>query len=98
MRTVVFGDFEWDTEKALVNVEKHGVSFEEAASVFLDLDFVLVADPSFASRFIALGFSRAARLLFVVHVERHDRIRIISARRATRAEVKTYERRKQEPE
>jgi len=93
--TVLFGDFEWDSDKADVNVAKHGVSFEEAASAFLDLELVIVRDPTEAARFIALGFSRMARLLFVVHVERGPRVRIISARRATRSEGKTYERRKQ---
>jgi uncharacterized DUF497 family protein len=98
VETVVFGDFEWDEEKARENLAKHGVSFEEAASVFLDLDFVLTDDPTEAGRFIALGFSSQARMLFVVHVERAVRVRIISARRATRTEARTYERRKETPE
>jgi uncharacterized protein len=93
--TVVFGDFEWDSEKADSNLAKHGVSFEEAASVFLDVDYQLVPDTAQPERFLALGFSRLARLLVVVHVERHERIRIISARRATRAEATTYDRRKE---
>lgn len=90
---MVFGDFEWDERKAAANLEKHGVSFEEAASVFLDLDYVLVRDPSHPDRFTALGFSALARVLVVVHGERGERVRIISARSATRRERVTYERR-----
>jgi hypothetical protein len=93
--TVVFGDFEWDLEKAESNLAKHGVSFEEAASVFLDLDYIIVRDVAHADRFHAIGFSRLARLLVVVHVERHERTRIISARRAARPEASNYERRKE---
>jgi uncharacterized DUF497 family protein len=89
----VFGDFEWDAAKAAINLEKHGVSFEEGASVFSDLNYVLVADPAKPDRFIALGYSSLARLLVVVHCERGERIRIITARRATRAEAIDYERR-----
>lgn len=91
---MVFGDFEWDDEKAQLNQGKHGVSFEEASSVFLDVDYLLTGDPVHEDRFIALGFSQLARLLVVVHLERGERIRIISARRATRPETMTYERRK----
>ena len=97
VETVVFGDFEWDQEKAHANLAKHGVSFAEAASVFLDLDFILTDDPTETGRFIALGFSSQARMLFVVHVERGARVRIVSARRATHAEARTYERRKETP-
>lgn len=97
METVIFGDFEWDADKARVNLEKHGVSFEEAVSVFLDLDFVLTDDPTEPGRFIAVGFSSQARLLFVVHIERGVRVRIISARQATRTEAQGYEQRKETP-
>ena len=95
MATVVFGDFEWDEEKARANVEKHGVDFAEACSVFLDLDYLLVQDAGHEDRFVALGYSELARLLFVVHLERGERIRIISARRASRRERTTYEQRRQ---
>jgi uncharacterized DUF497 family protein len=94
MATVVFGDFEWDAEKARTNIAKHGISFEEAASIFLDLDYLLVPDSSYPDRFLALGFSKQARLLAVVHIERAEHIRILSARRATRTEEDTYERRR----
>jgi uncharacterized DUF497 family protein len=97
VETVTFGDFEWDAEKDRLNLEKHGVSFEEAASVFLDLDFVLTGDPTEPGRFIAIGFSSQARLLFVVHIERGVRVRIISARQATRTEAQSYDRRKETP-
>jgi uncharacterized protein len=97
MATVGFGDFEWDEDKARSNIATHGVSFEEAASVFLDPDYLVTDDPSGPDRYIALGFSRLARLLFVVHVERGSRVRIISARRATRSERQTYERRRHDP-
>jgi uncharacterized DUF497 family protein len=93
--TVVFGDFEWDEQKAAANSRNHGVTFEEAASVFLDLDYLLVTDASHEDRFIALGFSALARLLFVVHCERGERVRIISARRATQGERVMYERRRE---
>lgn len=93
MSTVVFGDFEWDSLKAEANLEKHQVSFEEAATVFLDLDYVLVPDGLDEGRFLALGFSQLARMLVVVHLERSERIRIISARRATRRERLSYEER-----
>jgi uncharacterized DUF497 family protein len=93
MPTVVFGDFEWDEEKAAGNVAKHGVSFEEAASVFLDLDYLVVVDRVHPNRLVALGYSQLARLLIVVHCERGERVRIISARRATSTEREHYEQR-----
>jgi len=91
---VVFGDFEWDEDKARSNLTKHGVAFEEACSVFLDLDYLLLPDPGHADRFVALGHSALARLLFIVHVERVARVRIVSARRATPRERRTYEERR----
>jgi hypothetical protein len=93
--TFIFGDFEWDDQKAELNRQRHGVTFEEAASVFLDLDYLLEADATRPDRFLALGYSSLARLLVVVHCERGRRVRIISARRATRVERQTYERRQQ---
>ncbi len=94
--TKVFGDFEWDEDKARANQAKHGVSFEEATSVFLDIDYLLVPDRTHPDRFVALGYSRLARLLLVVHGERGQRIRIISARRSSRRERRAYERRRTE--
>jgi len=94
MATTIFGDFEWDEEKARSNIQKHGVSFEEAASVFLDVDYLLTTNSGEPDRFVALGFSQLARLLVVVHIERSERIRIISARTASRTEAQSYERRR----
>ena len=73
MATVVFGDFEWDSEKAEANRVKHGVTFEEASTVFLDLNYEVASDPKDPERLIALGFSSLARMLFVVHCERSER-------------------------
>ena len=88
-------DFEWDDRKARANRRKHGVSFEEAASAFADAHGALIGDPDHLEdedRFILLGLSSALRLLVVVHCYREsdDRIRIISARRASRAERLQY--------
>jgi uncharacterized DUF497 family protein len=85
-------EFEWDETKAQSNFEKHGVAFEEAAEVFLD-PFQVVGDASANSeeREFALGYSLAERLLLVVHIERGARVRIISARVATRLERRLYE-------
>jgi uncharacterized protein len=94
MATVIFGDFEWDSEKAEVNRAKHGVTFEEATTVFMDLDYELVGDPKNPERLIALGYSTLARMLFVVHCERGERVRIISARKASRTERNSYETRR----
>jgi uncharacterized DUF497 family protein len=93
--TVTFGDFEWDADKAVANAAKHGVTFEEATTVFLDLDYLLIRDALQAERFVAIGWSSQARVLFVVHCERGRTLRIISARRATRRERETYERRRE---
>jgi uncharacterized protein len=93
--TVTFGDFEWDAEKAAANAAKHGVSFEEAVTVFLDLDYLLVRDSLEPERLVAIGMSSQARILFVVHCERGEKLRVISARRATRRERETYERRQE---
>lgn len=85
-------DFEWDTNKAESNLEKHGVSFEEAAEVFFD-PFYQEGDATANQepRDFILGYSLSQRLLLVVYVERSLRIRIISSRPATRTERKLYE-------
>lgn len=95
MATVTFGDFEWDADKATANAAKHGVTFDEAVTVFLDLDYLLVRDALAPERFVAIGVSSQARVLFVVHCERGEKLRIISARRATRREREAYERRQE---
>jgi hypothetical protein len=89
--TVVDGDFEWDDEKEQSNLVKHGVSFAEGATVFADPYAVYLDDGSGASRMVVIGTSLRERLLCVVHVERGPRDRIVSARRATRAEQEVYE-------
>ena len=87
--------FEWDPDKAAVNWDKHGVTFEEAATAFADSLSLTIPDPDHSApkelRFVVLGLSFRDRLLVVVHVEQGDNIRIISARPATRAERRTYE-------
>jgi uncharacterized DUF497 family protein len=85
-------EFEWDEEKAAGNVEKHGVTFEEAAEVFFD-PFYQMGDASIDDeiRPFALGYSLSQRMLLVIYTERDDRTRIISARQATRYERKLYE-------
>ena len=92
-------NFEWDEQKAELNKRKHGVSFEEAATVFDDADALQIFDPDHSEaedRFILLGMSSILRILVVCHCFRADdeTIRIISARKATRNESSTYERRK----
>jgi uncharacterized DUF497 family protein len=86
--------FEWDPAKAADNLAKHGVSFEEAATVFRDTLSVTGEDPDHSvdeERFVILGVSTSGRLLVVAHTERGHTIRIISARPATRGERKIYE-------
>ena len=87
--------FAWNEDKAKANVRKHGVSFDEASSVFADDNARMKHDPEHSQeedRFILLGFSAKLRLLVVCHVYREEEqeIRIISARKATRNERKQY--------
>ena len=86
--------FEWDPEKAELNLERHGVSFEEATTAFTDLMSLTTFDPAHSDdedRFVLLGAARSGRLVVVVHTVRDDAIRIISARLATRGERRQYE-------
>jgi len=86
--------FEWDPEKAISNLRKHDVSFEEAITVFLDNLSLTGDDPDHSvgeDRFVIFAVSSIGRLLVVSYTERGDEIRIISARTATRAERKLYE-------
>jgi len=86
--------YEWDPEKAKRNLREHGVSFEEAATVFLDPLAMTYPDPDHSNeedREITIGYSTNQRLLFVSHVQRRNRTRIISAREATRRERKQHE-------
>ncbi|WKZ46048.1 MAG: BrnT family toxin [Anaerolineales bacterium] len=87
-------DFEWDPRKTETNLQKHGVSFTEAGTIFGNELAVTVPDPDHSKneeRYITIGWSSRGRLLMVSHTDREDRIRIISARELTKAERKTYE-------
>jgi uncharacterized DUF497 family protein len=87
--------FEWDKSKATANLKKHGVSFEEAKSVFDNLLAVIFDDEAHSvgeKREIIIGHSRNNRLLLISFTERPNAIRIISARLATRREREDYER------
>ena len=86
--------FEWDPQKAKSNPEKHGVSFEEASTAFQDTLSLTIDDPLHSmdeERVVLIGMSNKNRLLVVVHAEREDNIRIISARKATKEERESYE-------
>jgi len=85
--------YEWDARKATGNFRKHRVVFTEAATVFLDPLAVTYQDPDHSEtehRYITVGESTRARIILVSHLDRRDRIRIISARRATRKEAHDY--------
>jgi uncharacterized DUF497 family protein len=85
--------FEWDSEKAAINLRKHNVTFQEACEVFFDPFFCLVdATAEDEAREAAIGYTERSRLLFIAHVVRQEQtIRIISARPATTEERKIYE-------
>jgi len=89
--------FEWNTVKAVTNVKKHGVSFEEAKSVFFDdfaLQFFDQENSDTEDRFLMLGISNETNILLICHCERDDgnTIGLISARKATKNESKNYQR------
>ena len=87
-------ELEWDEEKNVANVRKHGVSFEEAATVFGDPLSDTFDDPDHSaeeSRFITIGTSEKGRLLMLAHTDQEDRIRLISARELTKQERRNYE-------
>jgi uncharacterized protein len=85
-------DFSWDDRKAASNLRKHGVSFDEAATVFADPLALAIEDAVDSERTLLLGMSNRDRLLLVVHAELDESIiRIISARRATSHERRRYE-------
>ena len=94
MKKAVGLEFQWDNRKARENMRKHGVSFKEASTVFADFFSLTIPNPLHSDseeRFITIGYSENQRLLVVVHTERGDDIRIISARKATSYERRTYE-------
>lgn len=85
---------EWDPRKAAANLRKHGVSFDEAATVFRDTLSATAVDPDHSAgedRYVTFGVSVRGRLLVIAHTEREDRIRLISARVAAKRERKIYE-------
>jgi len=87
-------EFEWDEEKAQSNLKKHGISFDEAATIFNDPKIATISDPDHSEdeeRYVSIGKSLIMRLLSVIHTYRKERIRLISARKATKAEKKNYE-------
>lgn len=86
--------FEWNPQKAESNIEKHDVSFEEASTVFQDPLSLTINDPlhsTYEERMVQIGISHKNRLLVVIHTEKGDNIRIISARKANRRERNNYE-------
>ena len=90
----MFIGFEWDPAKARSNAEKHGVSFEEASTVFDDLLSFTIDDPEHSAeeqRFVTFGESDRGGLLVVCHCDRDNKIRIISSRPATPSERRDYE-------
>jgi uncharacterized DUF497 family protein len=87
-------EFEWDARKAATNLAKHGVSFEEATTVFADPLAALMSDPDHSieeERYLLLGLSSQRNLLVVAFAERPPRTRLISVRQATRQERRQYE-------
>jgi len=87
-------NYEWDASKAKTNLRKHGVSFEEASTVFLDPLAITFPDPDHSDeddREITIGLTTKNRVVFVSHCPRGDRTLIIGARRTTRKERKQYE-------
>ncbi|MGI9105268.1 MAG: BrnT family toxin [Pyrinomonadaceae bacterium] len=87
-------EFEWDESKAATNLSKHGVSFNEAQTVFFDPLYVDFYDPDHSSdeqRYLIVGESQQGRLLLVAYTERNDVVRLISTREVTRAEREIYE-------
>lgn len=87
-------EFQWDDDKSRSNVRKHGVSFDEAMTVFYDPLSITIPDPDHSigeCRFLQLGISRQNRLLVISHTDREKCIRLINARLATSYERKMYE-------
>ncbi len=87
--------YEWDPAKASSNIQKHGVSFEEATTVFNDPQAMTIDDPLHSVgevREVTIGYSQVLRLLLVIHTDRGENLRIISARLANSQERKIYDR------
>ncbi|HIJ94483.1 MAG TPA: BrnT family toxin [Desulfuromonadales bacterium] len=87
--------YEWDKRKEISNIKRHGVSFHEASTVFLNPLSMSFYDPDHSDdedRFITLGFATTGKLLFISHTDRGTVTRIISAREATKKECEGYEK------
>ncbi|MHC5856810.1 BrnT family toxin [Nostoc sp.] len=87
-------EFEWNPEKAAFNLEKHDVSFQEVSTVFNDPLSVTFPDPNHSireNRYVIIGISGFGQLLVVAHTDRGEKVRVISARKATRHERRFYE-------
>lgn len=87
-------EYEWDPEKDRTNLEKHGIGFVEASTVFMDPLHITVPDVDHSVeefRFRTIGYTAAKRLVIVAHTDRGDRIRLITAREATSRERRQYE-------
>ncbi len=86
--------FEWNPKKEKSNLKKHGVSFDEASSVFKDTLSLTISDPLHSGdeeRMVIIGVSRRNRFLTVVHTDRGEKVRLISARKSTTSERRFYE-------
>jgi uncharacterized DUF497 family protein len=87
-------EYEWDPDKDRTNLEKHGISFVEASTVFLDPLHITILDERYAIgefRFRTIGYTVTSRLVVVAHTDRENRVRIITAREATTRERRQYE-------
>ena len=85
-------NFKWDPRKAIANLQKHGIDFADAVTVFDDLNAVTIDDLDYEEqRFITIAMDAFGRILVVVYTWRGDNIRLISARKATKNERKQYE-------
>ncbi len=92
--------FEWDPNKAKENLQTHGISFDEASTAFRDTLSLAIYDPLHSEeedRFVLIGSSHRNRLLVIVHTDRGDKIRLISARKASQKEREQYEENAKRP-
>ena len=95
---VIYGDYEWDADKAQYNLKEHGVTFEEATTIFDDPFFIIYKDPDHSileQRYIIIGESEQYRYLIVSYTERSPRTWIISAREMDPKERRAYEKKKE---
>ena len=91
----LFIEFEWNSKKDRANLKKHGVSFEEAKTIFNDPHVITFHDPDHSemeNRFLSAGVSEKGRFLTISHTDRDEKVRIINARRTTKKEKSAYEK------